>query len=318
MQRVADDPARAPHVLAYLRNTPTDADPWDEANWLHANPALGDFLSIQALRDEALEARNDPAKENAFRQFRLAQWVRQQFRWMPMHLWDATACVGDVWATPDWGRKQLAGKTGWFGFDLAAKFDLTAWAVLVPDGKDFHVLWRFWIPEEALVELDKHAGGQWTRWARDGWLTVTEGNVVDYDRIYRDVEADAHTFRLRAGDADQWSMAPVVQEIEKRVKVPEIVTYSNTYQRMTPGMNEVMAFVKAGKLKHHGNPVAHACFEAVEVLKAPYDPEMIRPAKPDRGSSGTRIDAVPALAMAAAAWRRTATQQQRRNRVVGY
>lgn len=316
MLKVVEQPERAPHQFIYLRNTPMDADPWDEENWKHANPALGDFLTIQALRDEAMEARNDPTKENAWRQLRLAQWVHQAFRWMPMHLWDA--CTGDVWATPDWGRKQLAGKVAWFGMDLAAKFDLTAWCVLVPDGDRMHALWRFWLPEDALPDLDQHSGGQYTRWAREGWLTVTEGNVVDYDRIYADVAEDARSFKLRAGDADQWSMAPVIQEIEKRTGVQEILAYPNTYARMTPGMNEVMAFVKSGQLQHHGNPVARACFDAVEVRRASYDAELIRPHKPERNSSGTRIDAVPALAMAGAAWRRTASQVKRRQAIYAF
>ena len=56
----------------------------------------------------------------------------------------------------------------------------------------------------------------------------------------------------------------------------------------------------------------------MEVRKAPYDSELIRPHKPERNATGTRIDAVPALAMAAAAWRRTATQQKRKVRVRAY
>jgi len=72
MERVAEDPERAPHILVFLRNLPMDSDPFDESNWAWPNPALGDFLSMQAIRDEAIEARNDPAKENAYRQFRMA------------------------------------------------------------------------------------------------------------------------------------------------------------------------------------------------------------------------------------------------------
>jgi phage terminase large subunit-like protein len=94
MAKNAEDPRREPHVLPYLRNTPDDADPFDEANWAWANPALGQFLSLQALRDEATEAKNDPLKENSFRQYRLAQWVRQSFRWMPMHQWDSLSGLG--------------------------------------------------------------------------------------------------------------------------------------------------------------------------------------------------------------------------------
>lgn len=66
--RIIDDSDRARHRFAYIRNVPEDAGPWDEKLWPLANPALGEFLSIKALRQEAIEARNDPSKENAFRQ----------------------------------------------------------------------------------------------------------------------------------------------------------------------------------------------------------------------------------------------------------
>lgn len=307
MVKVAERPERAPHQYVFLRNTPSGVDPWDETNWVHANPALGDFLSIQALRDEALEAKNDPGKENAFRQYRLAQWVRQATRWMPMHAWDD--CSGDVWTAPGWGRKPLQGKTAWFGFDLAAKFDLTAWALLIPDGNVVHTLWRFWLPEDALADLDKRNDGRFTPWARNGWITVTEGNVVDYDRVYADIETDAREFDLRAGDGDQWSMAPVIQEIEKRTGVEDVLAYNNTYTTMTPGMTELMALVKQRRLQHHANPVARFCFDSVEVRKAPYDPQLIRPSKPARDREGKRIDAVPALSMACSAWKRVPMAQ---------
>lgn len=324
MAKVDEDPERAPHIFVYLRNTPDDADPFDESHWAHANPALGDFLSLSALRQEALEAKNDPAKENSFRQYRLAQWVRQTFRWMPMHTYRANS--GDIWPGPQWYPRRLDKKVAYFGMDLAAKFDLTAWCLLIPEGgiddltAEVHAIWRFWLPEDALPHLDKNSstGSQWTDWSREGWLTVTEGNVVDYSRIYDDIAKDATRYNLKAGDADQWSMAPVIQEVEKRVGVPEILAYANTYARMTPGMNEVMALVKKNRFRHHGNPVASLCFDSVEVRKAPYDPEQIRPHKPERESTGTRVDAVPAAAMAAAAWRRAEAVPVKRTGAFGF
>lgn len=302
MERVSEDPGRAPHIHVFLRNTPIDADPFDESNWKHANPALGEFLSLSALRQEALEARNDPSKENSFRQFRLAQWVRQATRWMPMRLYDD--CIGEPWLEPDYRRNVLIGRPAWAGFDLAAKFDLTSWCVLVPVGDEVHALWRCWIPETALAYLDKHHDGQWTRWARQGWVTVTDGDVVDYQRIYADVAQDAADFRLVAVDADQWSMAPVIQEIESRVGVWEVQAYNNTYQHMTGGMDKLMELVRTGKLRHHGNPVSRLAFDSVEVRRAPYNPELIRPDKPERDKSGKRIDPVVTAAMACNAWMR--------------
>lgn len=314
MLRVESEPDRAPHVFPYVRSVPLEADPWDEETWQLGNPALGDFLSLNAMREEALEARNNPAQENSFRQFRLNQWVSQASRWMPMHLWDE--CTGDIWLSPDHGREALQGKVAWFGFDLAAKFDLTAWCLLVPDGDVTHLLWRFWLPEAALDQLDRDNDGAFTRWVRDGWITLTEGNVVDYQRVYDDVADDAEFFNLRAGDGDQWSMAPVIQEVEKRTGVQDIVSYQNTFRNMSGGLADLMELVVDGKLAHHANPVARHCFESVEVVRAAYNPDLLRPEKPEREGSKFRIDAVPAAVMACNAFKRAPVVEEVRRRMV--
>lgn len=305
MQRVADDPNRTPHVFAYMRNTPKDADPFDEANWTHANPALGDFLSVEAMRKEALEAKNDPAAENGFRQFRLNQWVNQTTRWMPMHLYKQTS--GDLWLNPDWARGELKGRTAWAGFDLAAKMDLTSWCLLFPgaDGDPLDVLWRFWIPEAAVRHLDKYNDGNISRWIAEGWITATDGEVLDYDRVYEDIAEDARDFRIAGGDCDKWSMFPVIQEIAKRTGLQEersLISRQNSFADMTPGMTALMGLVKEGRFHHHGNPVAQWCFDNVEVAHPRDNPDLIRPAKPERHATGKRIDAVPAASLAVGAW----------------
>jgi len=308
MQRIADDPARAPHVFVYMRNTPADADPWDEDNWPISNPAAGTFLSVQTLRDEALEARNDPSKENAFRQFRLNQWVSQSSRWMPMHLWDASC--GDLWLNPTWGRDKLAGRECFAGFDLSAKFDLTAWCLaFLPedDSAPIDVLWRFWLPESGVEKLDKLNDGKFTRWSKQGWLTVTEGNVIDYDRVIADIGQDAADFAIRGADCDEWSMWPIINRVADVCGLDaehgEVAAYRNTYERMSPGMDEVIGLVKNERFAHHGNPVARFCFDRCTVRRAPYDPNLVRPSKPERGADRARIDAVPTAAMAANAMR---------------
>jgi phage terminase large subunit-like protein len=71
---------------------------------------------------------------------------------------------------------------------------------------------------------------------------------------------------------------------------------------MTGGLTELMALFKEGKARHHNNPVARWCFDSVEVRKATYNRDLIRPEKPDRDSSKKRIDAVPSSSMATSAW----------------
>lgn len=321
-EKVQEDPTRSPHTFSFVRklplsdeqlqslrdtfeghrDLPVSCDPLDERNWAWPNPALDQFKSRAAMRRQASDAALDPEKEDGFKQFQVNQRVSASFRWMPMRLYDKSA--GDLWLRPDYHRDRLIGKTAWSGFDLAAKFDLSSWCLLVPEGDVLHALWRFWLPESALKFLDKHNDGKFSKWVRDGWITATEGDVVDYDRIYSDIEKDATDFEIRASDADQWSMAPVIQEIEKRTGVWEVDAYNNTYERMTPGMNELMALVRTKRFQSHGNPVARFCFDEVEVRKSPANPLLIRPDKPERDKTGKRIDAVPSAAMACSAWKR--------------
>ncbi|MDG3012385.1 terminase large subunit [Rhodococcus sp. D2-41] len=300
MQRIQDDPSRSPHTFVYLRNTPRDADPWDEENWYHANPALGQFLSLEKLRAAAKDAQNNPIKENAFRQFRLNQWTSQAVRWMPMHLWDASK--GDEYPTAQDARDAFTGRECWFGLDLAARQDLTAMCFLFPGGDECDVLWRFWCPESALEKLNTRNSGRFTKFVKDGWLTVTEGDVLDFQKVYADIEADALRFTVLGGDADKWSSDPVIQEVQDRTDIQEVFAYQNDFTHMSDGMHRILELVTEGKFRWHDNPVARFCFDAAEARIAPYNPDLIRPDKPNRNKAAKRIDAVPAAVMAVNAW----------------
>lgn len=310
--RVMEDPARAPHHFAYVRKMPrtveelerlwrlfparpelpVSVDPWDERNWAWPNPGLGDFLSLQALREEAEEAQQKLSAENGFRQFRLNQRVSQVTRWISMDLWDANA--REIAPTPGWLAGRVEGMRCWGGLDLSSKLDLTAWALLFGDGS---VLWRFWAPESVTGVLDEHTDGKFSQWARDGWITLTDGDTIDYDRIYDDVEEDHATFVITDVTYDKWSGEPVRQEIEKRTGL-ELVESNTTYMRMTGPMKEFQRRLAAREYAHYGNPVARWMADSVQCKTPADDPDRIRPVKPDRDKTGKRIDGIPALLFA--------------------
>ena len=200
------------------------------------------------LRAEANEARNDPVKENAFRQFRLNQWVQQVTRYVPLDLWDANRT--EVAATPDWFRPALLGKPCWAGLDLSSKLDLTAWSLLFEDGT---VLWRLWCPESIIPKLDRDTDGRFGLWCNEGWITATEGDVIDYERIYDDIEQDYRDFVIRSASYDKWSGEPVRQAVTERTGL-EMFESGTTYERMTQPMKELMRMLKSDELNHGGNP----------------------------------------------------------------
>ena len=71
----------------------------DEAVWRKANPALGDFRSLEELRVACARAQEIPAQENAFRRLYLNQWTEQDARWIAMAAWDACQAPG---TSPPW------------------------------------------------------------------------------------------------------------------------------------------------------------------------------------------------------------------------
>ena len=59
-KRVLEDPAIDPTFLPVIYEAPADADWSDETTWRRANPALGDFRSLEEMRDRVRARRGDP------------------------------------------------------------------------------------------------------------------------------------------------------------------------------------------------------------------------------------------------------------------
>jgi phage terminase large subunit-like protein len=283
-RRVAEDPQRAPHYFVFARNVPKDADPWDEKNWHLSNPALGDFLSVESLRRAAVEARNDPAKENAFRQFRLNQWVQQVTRWMPLRLWDESAGLVV--------ESELRGKRCFGGLDLASTTDLASLCWVFP-GNPAVALWRFWTPEAQVPFLDSHTGGRASVWVRQGLLTATPGDFVDPEAIHHQIDKDLQNFDVVDIGHDRWGSTGTVQWLQSH----NVDTYPLAQGfGLSPALKEIMRLIKAREINTGGNPVARWNADSAEVKQDPN--ENIRLVKPERNKSGKRVDGMAALAMA--------------------
>jgi phage terminase large subunit-like protein len=178
--------------------------------------------------------------------------------------------------------------------------------VLPEDPADpIDVVYRFWIPQRPVEQLDEATGNKFSQWIREGWVTVAGDNVLDYEKVYEDIENDAANFNILGIDFDEFGTIPVAQEIMKRTGMDEetMELYRNSYERMSPGLEGVMGLALDRKFHHHANPVARWCFLAAEVRTSPSHPDLIRVEKPLRKNSGKRVDAVPATAMAFNAWK---------------
>lgn len=88
-KRVLEQPDLDPTFLPIIYEAPREADWTSEKVWHAANPALGDFRSLEEMRQMAARAQQIPALENTFRRLYLNQWTEQADRWIPIAAWDA-------------------------------------------------------------------------------------------------------------------------------------------------------------------------------------------------------------------------------------
>ncbi|MFE4355113.1 terminase large subunit [Kitasatospora sp. NPDC056800] len=296
-ERVEKDRTLDPARFVYLRNLPKNADwsdegsPGDPANgvkpsgWYWANPALGDFLNISTLRDEFRDAKEKPSAENAFRVFRLNQWVAQATRWIGMDAWTATA-------GPRIDREAFRGRPCLAGLDLASTADFTAWVLLFPGTADdpgapgYTVVPRFWIPR-ANLERRAEQRDDFLVWEARGALTVTDGETVDYERVYSDISEDAEMYNIKHVGYDPWNALQIVQRLEDGglsvVKIPQSATRLNEPCKMLESLIAEKTF------RHGGNPVLAWMANNVE-LEFKADGLM----KPKRVRDSDKIDGIAA------------------------
>lgn len=312
-ERVQEDPRRSPHTFAFVRklprtdkgiarlrrlfpdhpHLPVSTDPLDEANWKWPNPALDDFKSRAAMRRLADDAADSTAARAAFCQFQVNQRRQQKTRWIDLDLWDAN--TSQVAPNPQWVEDQFDGIPVDAGLDLSSKLDLTAWTLF--DRESGAAMWRFWVPESVVQRLAEATGGAFQRWVDDGWIVATDGDVIDYDKVYEQIEADTDRFVIRSGTYDFWGGEAVRQEIEKRTGL-ELIESRTTYQRMTAPMNELERRLAARELETYGNPVARWMADNIEAKSPTDDPTRKRPVKPDRNKTPLRIDGIVTLLFA--------------------
>lgn len=298
--RLVNDPLLDPTRYVFQRNVDPDWDWEDEGlpaytddegvfheatGWHWSNPALGDFLNINNLRGEAVEAKSKPTAQNAFRVFRLNQWVSQANRWLDMSVWRSNG-------NPKVIREAMKGRPCFGGLDLASVSDFTAWVLVFPgsptdpDAEGVTVLPHFFIPRVA-VERRQAMQTHFEMWEREGFITVTEGQVTNYDDVERHIFADGEYFQLRGFGFDPWNSTQVVQHIEDKGLVGVKVPQSNA--RLNDPAKRMESLLAEKQFYHGGHPVLEWQADNVELDITPEG--LIRPSK---SKSGDKIDGIAA------------------------
>lgn len=264
-----------------------ESDDWtDPKTWKKANPSLGITVGIDKVQAACDQAKQNPAEENAFRQLRLNQWVKQAVRWMPMHLWDKCAFAVN--------EDDLEGRVCYGGLDLSSTTDITAFVlVFPPENEDdkYIILPYFWIPEDNIELRVRRDHVPYDLWQKQGYLETTEGNVVHYGYIERFIERLGERFNIREIAFDRWGAVQMVQNLEGMGFT--VVPFGQGFKDMSPPTKELMKLTLEQRISHGGHPILRWMLDNVCAKSDPAGN-----IKMDKEKSTEKIDGAVATVMA--------------------
>ena len=224
-------------------------DDWhDERNWYKANPSLGHTIKIERVREAYKEALQNPAEENVFRQLRLNTWVNSTVCWIPEHIYDKGSAPFDA--------RMLEGRTCFGGLDLSSTSDISAFVLVFPplgENDPYYVLPYFWLPEDTLDLRVRRDHVPYDVWRKQGHINVTEGNVIHYAFIEKQIVELGKKFNIKEIGVDRWNATQMIQNLEDEGFT--MVPIGQGYKDMSPPTKELYKLLLEGKLAHGGNPV---------------------------------------------------------------
>lgn len=273
--------------LLTLYAAPDDADPWSKETWELANPALGDFRSLEDVKRLAGQAQRMSTKENAFRNLILNQRVAAEARFMEPSAWRA---CGQEAVIPHGARV-------WAGLDIGSTRDLTALVIAFCDERgDWNVKPWVWVPGN-LHDKGEEDGVPYDVWEKQG-LIIASGVATDPRAVARKV-AEISAINPFLGLAfDRWRIHELKRELDAIGCHVPLVEHGQGFKDMTPAVDVVERFIVQEKIRHGMHPVLTWCANNAVVVK-----DTAGGRKFDKSNSKyrSRIDVLVAMAMALSA-----------------
>lgn len=279
------DTAFFPYVCAAGKD-----DDWlDPKTWAKANPSYGITIDPEDFARDVQAARVSPGDEASFRRYRLNQWLDSADEsWFSPEAW--AACRGTH------TLESFKGRDVWLGLDLARVNDFTSLAILARDDDgDLIASWRHWYPRVSYEKRSHEGRIPISGWARDGWLTITDGDVTDFALVEAEIAEIAKAMQVQSLNYDGAFAQELAQRLQDNHGMTLLRVPQTALELNVPTLDLERA-VRSRTIKHDGNPVAAWMMTNAVKVTSRYN-ELCQPAKPKHGRD-KNIDAVAALVFA--------------------
>jgi phage terminase large subunit-like protein len=235
-----------PSFYLTLFSAPADADPWSPQTWKLANPAIGDFRSLEDVKRLGLQAQRMPAAEMSFRNLVLNQRCDASAQFISAAAWKACGeAVG-----------RLSGRPCFAGLDLGATRDMTALVLVFQDDDGgFDVLPFCWLPGETLQERIDEDRMPYRAWAKAGHLLTFDGRTTDPRAVALKIAELHGQYRIQKLAFDRWRIEDLARELSAIGCDVPLVPFGQGFKDMSPAVDLLEKLVIDCKLRHGGHPV---------------------------------------------------------------
>lgn len=255
-----------------------EEDPWDSVESLRkANPNIDVSVREDYLVAQLREAVHNPRKQAVFRNKHQNVWTGAAAPYFNLERWRGLADTSLRAA-------DFIGESCVIGVDLAAKIDLAVSVRLfqreqpgtcskcrgegfyLEEGEEvecgrceatgeaveahFYPFLTSYLPG---VRLEAEENAHYRAWHANGWLTVTPGNITDYDEIEMDLVRATELHRILELGFDPHNATQLITHLMNHgipcVEVPQTVVH------LSEPMKEVQALIEDGRIHHDGNPI---------------------------------------------------------------
>lgn len=285
-RKVAAGEITNPSYLPIIFEPPSKFDWRDEKVWHRVNPGLQyGFPDLLGMRSASLEAQDKPSDREDFRQYNLNEWLdHSSSPFVDMAVYDQGAAVIDLQAL----EKQPC----WLAVDLSSTTDLTCIVAAWKDDDDGYAVWAwFFCPKDNLRKRAERDGVPYVEWSKQGFLTATSGNVVDFRIVEDKVREIYERFDVREIAFDPYLARNMLNNLlEDGLPAVEM---RQGWVTMAPAIKELERAIIAGRFQHGAHPVLRWCFSNVAVEIDKSENKTFH-----KGRSKDRIDGAQAAAMA--------------------
>jgi len=275
--------------FVYIAAIDEEDDPFDEECWIKANPNLGVSVSLEYLRQQAMDARNKPSFFKAYLSKHMQRIVTSSQKAIEKEVWDKAKCE-----LSDWMHADAIGA----GADVGSRDDFAAYATCArfkigEEVKDDKVLpvYNFEIKANAYIASDTVRDLKvepFASWIYDEQIHSSQQPLI---KMRTDILEEMEKTGIETIAYDPSNAKLLAEEIISEGF--KAVSMTQKAYMFNEPIREFLHLLKIGRIKHDGHPVLAWMATNAVIVKDADDKWRF-----DKGASADKIDMIVAVVMA--------------------